>query len=88
MRKKGKEIVMYTVQWYSMKSRDPSYYRSSEKSRGCDGIHNAFSHWRAKQRKVTERWGVKNGANQQVLLQCWGAGHYFLILKGHNRGFC
>ncbi len=32
------------------------------------------------QRKL--RW-VKSGVNRGVMLQYWGAGHYFLILKGH-----
>jgi hypothetical protein len=32
------------------------------------------------QRKL--RW-VESGVNRWVLLQYWGAGHYFLILKGH-----
>jgi hypothetical protein len=30
---------------------------------------------------------VENGINRQVLLWCWGAGHSFLILKGHHLGF-
>jgi hypothetical protein len=32
------------------------------------------------QRKL--RW-VESGVNRWVMLQYWGAGHYFLILKGH-----
>jgi hypothetical protein len=32
------------------------------------------------------RW-VKNGINWWVTLQYWGAGHYFLILKGHHLVF-
>ncbi len=28
------------------------------------------------------RW-VESGVNRWVMLQYWGAGHYFLILKGH-----
>jgi hypothetical protein len=36
------------------------------------------------QRKL--RW-VEIDINRQVLLQCWGAGHSFLTLKGHHLGF-
>ncbi len=32
------------------------------------------------QRKL--RW-VESGVNWRVMLQYWGAGHYFLIVKGH-----
>jgi hypothetical protein len=32
------------------------------------------------QRKL--RW-VESGVNRWVMLKYWGAGHYFLILKGH-----
>ncbi len=33
------------------------------------------------QRKL--RW-VESGVTRWVMLQYWGAGHYFLILKGHH----
>jgi hypothetical protein len=36
------------------------------------------------QRKI--RW-VESGVNQWVMLQYWGAGHYFFILKGHHLVF-
>jgi hypothetical protein len=36
------------------------------------------------QRKL--RW-VEIGNNGQILLQCWGARHSFLILKGNHLGF-
>jgi hypothetical protein len=32
------------------------------------------------------RW-VESGVNRRVMLQYWGAGHYFLILKGHHLVF-
>ncbi len=31
---------------------------------------------------------VESGVNQQLVLQCCGAGYYFLILKGHHVGIC
>jgi hypothetical protein len=36
------------------------------------------------QRKL--RW-VESGVNRWVVLQYWGAGHYFLILKRHHLQF-
>jgi hypothetical protein len=36
------------------------------------------------QRKL--RW-VKSGVTRWVMLQYWGAGHYFSILKGHHLVF-
>jgi hypothetical protein len=33
------------------------------------------------------RW-VEIGVNRWVMLQYCGAGHYFLILKGHHLVFC
>jgi hypothetical protein len=33
------------------------------------------------------RW-VESGVNHWVMLQHWGAGRYFLILKGHHLVFC
>ncbi len=32
------------------------------------------------------RW-VESGVNRWIMLQYWGAGHYFLILKGHHLAF-
>ncbi len=32
------------------------------------------------------RW-VESGVNRCIMLQYWGAGHYFLILKGHHLVF-
>jgi hypothetical protein len=31
---------------------------------------------------------VENCVNRRVMLQYWGAGHYFLILKEHYLVFC
>ncbi len=36
------------------------------------------------QRKLRQ---VEIGINREVWLQCWGAGHYFLILKGQHLVF-
>ncbi len=55
-------------------------YVSTRSCREEDNITSSCDIKGIVQRKL--RW-VESGVNRWVMLQYWGAGHYFLILKGH-----